>query len=255
MSVDTTSRHGPLALLGGEGLRHDSRGVWQRLAASAGQPARAVIVPAALGGQTLGAAARQTGLAQETLAAWGISAEVVPVTSRSEANHLERGDAVQTADLIVLPGGNARTLTETLAGTEAWRLIREAHARGGVLVAAGSAAVALGAVAFAPPKPGPGTLDELHFEPFEGLALLPELVILPYFNWLQDALATRIAALCPPGAWLAGIDDQAALIGADGAWRVDGLGQVTLWQPGKRPHVVDVGRALPTDLLPPYPPR
>ncbi len=247
MSADKPSSYGPLALLGGEGLRHDSRGLWQRLASSHGQPARAVIVPAALGGQAVGAAERHTGLAQETLAGWDIAAEVVAGP--------ERLDALHDAGLIALPGGDARTLIESLAGSDEWNAILEAHAHGAALAAAGSSAMGLGAVAFAPPKPGPETLDDLSYEAVDGLGLLPGLAILPYFNWLQETLVRRITALCPPGTWLVGIDDQAALIATGRGWHADGLGQVTIWQPGGRAQVVDAGQSLPADLLPPYPPR
>lgn len=250
--IDKTSNsNGKLILLGGEGLRGESRPFWQHALAGAAQ---AAIIPAALAGQKVGAAERQAGLAQDVLAGWGIDARIVPLTSQEDAANDELIALLHEADVLLLPGGEARALIETLGGSEAWQAVLARHAGGAAIVAAGSAAVALAGVAFTPQQPAPAALDALTFETLGGLGLLREAVPLPYYNWLQPQVARRIEALYPPGTLFAGIDDQAALIADGDGWRVEGLGSVTIWHSGERPTIVDAGHSLPPDCLPVYRP-
>lgn len=256
MTAADDTKQGPLVLLGGEGLRADMRDLWQELGMpAAGSERRVAVVPAALAGEKVGVPERRTGLAQDVLAGWGIGAEAVPIVTAEDANDGELLEALRFAAAVYLPGGDARAAVGVLAGSAAWRLIRQVHRAGVPLIAAGGAAVALGDAAFAPQQPAPPTLDALAYERFPGLGLLPGLVILPYFNWLQEPLVRQVEALCAPGATLVGLDDQAALIAEGGTWRAAGLGTVAIWRAGARRHIVDAGHPVPADLLPAYEPR
>ena len=249
-----TDTAGPVALLGGDGLRSQSRDLWRALAALGAHGwEQAVIVPAALAGQRVGTAERRARLAQEALADAGIRARVAPIVSAGAANSEELLDDLRRADALYFPGGEARAMVAALAGSAAWEAVRERHRSGALLVAGGGAAVALGELAFAPQQPAPAAMEELRFERYEGLGLLHSLVVLPYFNWLQAPLLERIEALCPAGSWLAGIDDQAALIRVGSTWHADGPGSVTLWRAGERRQTIQAGREAPPGWQPPAP--
>ncbi|MGB4677124.1 MAG: Type 1 glutamine amidotransferase-like domain-containing protein [Aggregatilineales bacterium] len=253
MTAANSTNQGQLVLLGGEGLRADMRALWEGLGMPRPAPERrVVIVPAALAGEKVGTPERHAGLAGETLQRWGIPTEVALIVSPEDANDDELIEPLRQASAVYLPGGDARATVEVLAGSAAWRLIRQVHRAGTTLVAASGAAVALGEMAFAPRQPAPPTLDALSYETFSGLGLLPGVVVLPYFSWLQEPLVRQVEALCPTGVTLAGLDDQAALIAAGGEWHVTGLGTVTIWQKGQRRYVIDAGRSVPADLLPTY---
>lgn len=242
-----THSTGKLALLGGEGLRTESQTFWQRLAARA---QRSVIVPATLAGQKVGTPERRAGLIQDTLAGWGVGAEVVLIASRDDAEDEDIVAPLRAADLIILPGGEARALVDTLAGTAGWHAVLAQLDAGATLTAAGGAAVSLTEVAYMPGEPVPASLDGLSFERFGGLGLLRGMVALPYFTWLQAGVTARIEALYPPGTWLAGLGEQAALLTDGEMWQVAGAGHVTLWQAGKPPLTISAGETLPGDLLP-----
>lgn len=59
--------------------------------------------------------------------------------------------------------------------------------------------------------------------------MVPELVVLPHFDrieqWRPGIVERRLAALAP-GQVLLGIDEETALIGTEGAWRVEGARNV-----------------------------
>ncbi len=254
MSTHDATSHGALALLGGEGLRPDSAPLWQHLASLApAQMRHTLIVPAALAGEKVGTPERRAGAAAEGLARLGVEAQVVAILSREQAADPARVAPLMDADCLYLIGGGPRVLVDVLRDTPAWEALRVRHTQGALLIASSGAAVVLGVRGFAPERAFEQSLDGLHLEPFDGLGLLDSLVIMPYFGWLQPRVVDKVAALCPPGAQLVGIDDQAALIAALGGWQVAGFGSVTIWQPGGSRCVIDAGHAVPDGFLPPYP--
>ena len=62
-----------------------------------------------------------------------------------------------------------------------------------------------------------------------GLGVVPELAVIPHFDQMErwsPGAAQWFAAWQPPGTTLIGIDEQTALVGAPGRWRVEGTGSV-----------------------------
>ncbi len=253
MAHMTPEATGLLVLLGGEGLRAESGELWRQImaATASGSMSHGVIVPAMLPAQKVGAAEHRARLVAETLAAWGIVAEILPILTCAQANDPAHVARLKAADFTILAGGEPRILIEVLRSSLAWDTMQERQAQGLLLIAMGGAASALGNPAFAPVRPFPQALVNLAFEPVDGLGLLPNMVVLPYFNWLQPQIVEKIEALCAPATCFVGIDAQAALVIGLGGWRAAGLGTLTLWGRGKAKQVIDAGGTVPSDWFSP----
>lgn len=246
-----TTPSGPLALLGGEGLRANPAALWQALAGlRPGGAARIVAIPAALAAHKLGAAERSTALAADTLRPLGYTVEAAPVHSRADAEDAASPHLIEGADAILLTGGRPDALAATLQNTPLWAAILDAWQSGCLLAAAGGAASGLAELSFRPPEPPPPTLGELAYEPVSGLGLLRGVVILPYAGWLQRELVGRIAAACPPGTTLVEIDEAAALAHDGTAWQVLGAGSISVHVPGHPVKHFAAGAPVPADLIP-----
>lgn len=152
-----------------------------------------------------------------------LDAEVdsVPVVDRASADDRALAKRVAAAGLIYLSGGNPGYLADTLRGTACWDAVLSAHAIG--MSVAGCSAGASALTALAP--------DSRTFEMRPGLGLDPGLAVISHYDrmlhWWPDAEARHRAAL-PPGATLVGIDEDTALVGGRGRYRVRGTGTVSV---------------------------
>ena len=119
------------------------------------------------------------------------------------------------AGLVYLSGGNPGYLADTLRGTAVLEAILTAWRAGAALAGCSAGACALTAVAD----------NVLTGASRPGLAVVPELVVLPHFDrierWAPGIVARRAAGLTP-GQFLVGIDEETALVSGDGGWRVEG---------------------------------
>jgi cyanophycinase len=67
-----------------------------------------------------------------------------------------------------------------------------------------------------------------------GLGVVTGLAVFPYHGTAADHLRERSIDLLPDGASLVGIDEQTGLVrDAQGAWRAEGLGQVSVYEQGE----------------------
>ena len=112
------------------------------------------------------------------------------------------------------PAGT-RAISPTRSPARAvWRAILGAWRAGAALAGCSAGACALSRVALDFAQP--------HRYSGEGLAVVPQLVVLPHFdrfeNWVPG-LAARMLARTPPDAVLVGIDEETALVGGDGRLR------------------------------------
>ncbi len=146
----------------------------------------------------------------------GVETTFLPVLSREHADDAQLAAQIEDAALVYMSGGDPRYLAESLRGTRVGAAI-EAHWRSGGALAGCSA----GAMVMARHVPS----FRLHFgAATEGLALTPEIQVLPHFN--------RIFQLAFKGSSgdgvLLGIEDLTALVKASGGdhWRVEGQGAV-----------------------------
>ncbi len=154
----------------------------------------------------------------------GAEVEAVLVRDASEARDPANAQAVGEADLVYLSGGKPEHLLRALAGSPVWAAALAAHARGAVLVGCSAGAMVLAArqVRFrrrVPFRPG---WDE-------ALRVVPGVAVLPHYDRFPEPLAAVMALQAPRDIAVLGIDEDTALVGHEGVWRVAGRARVTVW--------------------------
>lgn len=234
-----------IALLGGEGLRSQSASLWDAMRSLAGiNESHLAVLPVALSSHPLSQFERRTDITRKQLSEFGFTTTLLSPD--------ELAPSINGTNIVYLPGGDQRAVVQSLQSTKLWHSLLAPSSSVKLLIASGGAAVALGDRSFAPVKPYPASLDELEFEMLSGLGLLPNLIILPYFSWLQDEVLSKIRALAPESVLL-GIDDQAVLVSDPTGWHVMGLGIVSVFHPNDKPHIFDPGAQVPPSILAPFP--
>lgn len=164
-------------------------------------------------------------LGREQAARLGVTAVVVPVNERADAEHPDYAAMVNGAGLIYLSGGNPSYLAQTLRGTAVWDAIATAW-RGGAALAGCSA----GAMVLGPAVP---SLRDWNAPPTPGLGLLPHLRVIPHFDlfrarWPEAVTRARDLA---SDATVVGVDEETALVGGPHRWRVWGRGSAWRFEP------------------------
>ena len=211
---------GPLALVGG--------GEWQDgcdfdaglLAASGGDTV--VVLPTA-------AAYEHPEHAVERATRWfdklGARVEAVYAVDRRGALDEANVAAVRGARLLYLADGSPMHLRSVLLRSPLWDAIVAAWRDGGVLAGSGAGAMVLCDPAV-DPRGGAFTL---------GLGLLSHMAVVARADtWSEDKLH-RTLQLTPAGVPLVEVDERTALIrDSDGAWRAEGVGEVSVWVDGDR---------------------
>ena len=150
-----------------------------------------------------------------------VNVSALPLIDRASADEPAAVDALRQSKLIYLLGGFPRHLAQSLAGSDSWQAMLDAHQAGAII--AGSSAGAM-------------ILCDYYYDPYEkktfsGLELIPEACILPHHDafgksW-APALLQRLADVT-----LIGIDEQTGMLndGPVDAWQVYGAGGVTLYK-------------------------
>ena len=78
-----------------------------------------------------------------------------------------------------------------------------------------------------------------------GLGVVRNLAVFPYHGTAADHLRERSIDLLPSNATLVGVDEETALVrDADAAWRVAGVGHVTVYDADSS-TVYESGRGIP----------
>ncbi len=148
----------------------------------------------------------------------------VPVIDRVSANDAGVVTALAGARLIYLLGGFPDFLAETLNASQGWEAILQAYGQGAVLAGSSAGAMVLGGHFY---EPRSETLRR-------GLALLPNICVIPHHNTFGPRWAAKLARLLPD-ATLLGLDEQTGIIddGPDGRWQVVGRGATTVYRGGR----------------------
>ena len=193
--------------------------------------ARVAIVPAASWPDGEAVFMRWAAMGEAHFAALGAEPVPVLIRDRASADDEASAAAISTADLIYFSGGKPGYLLDLLRDSAAGAALREAHARGAVIAGCSAGAMVLGAHQL--------QVKGLRFlqPPFgwqDGLGFVPRVVVVPHYDAIPEALVVPLALAVPDGALLVGIDEDTALVGRDGEWRVRGRGRVTIWRGTRR---------------------
>jgi len=156
--------------------------------------------------------------------ALGAEVEQVLVRTRADANDPVWEQAIGEADLVYLSGGKPSVLRATLDGTRVGAAIVEANRRGAVVAGSSAGAVFMGERLF-----------RLRRRPRfvrwdEAMGLVPGTVVAPHYNAIPEPFLVLLALRAPRGCVMVGIDENTALVGREGTWRVMGEGRVTMWR-------------------------
>jgi cyanophycinase len=196
-----------------------------------GRPRRAVFLPTAAGPEGPERVDYWLRLGADHYRRLGAEPVPLRVVDRADASDPGFAARVDGAGLVYLSGGNPGYLADTLRGTVVLEAILAAWRAGAALAGCSAGACALTAVA-----------DDIRTgAACAGLAVVPELVVLPHFDRIErwrPGIADRRAAALSPGQTLIGIDEETALVSGDGGWRVEGRGRVWVIGPdgSRTPH-------------------
>ena len=157
-------------------------------------------------------------LGQEQSDRIGSECVYLPIHEREDAFNAEFVDAIKDAGLIYFSGGDPHRVAEIYRDSPVWQKIVEEWRTGTSL-----AGCSAGAMAF-----GGSIMGLRRSQHSEGLALLPDIEVIPHYDkmlgWLPDRVAAFIAQSITKGTLL-GIDENTALVLTD-AWRRYGRGKV-----------------------------
>ncbi len=157
-------------------------------------------------------------LGQEQSDRIGSECIYLPIHERDDAFNAEFVDAIKDAGLIYFSGGDPHRVAEIYRDSPVWQKIVEEWRTGTSL-----AGCSAGAMAF-----GGSIMGLRRSQHSEGLALLPDIEVIPHYDkmlgWLPDRVAAFIAQSITKGTLL-GIDENTALVLTD-AWRRYGRGKV-----------------------------
>src|SRR5829696_4011583 len=209
---------GPLALVGGAEWREGCTFDRDLLAESGAD--EVLVLPTA-------AAYEHPDRAVETAEQWfaGLGAKVrgLMVLARPDAELEANAAAIRDARFIYLAGGSPLHLRSVLKDSAAWHALCQAWDGGAVLAGSSAGAMAL-CDPMVDPRGGAFTL---------GLGLVAQVAIIPHHDTWSPEKAKRTITLAPKGLPIVAIDERTALIrNRDGAWTVDGVGSVVVFQNG-----------------------
>jgi cyanophycinase len=228
---------GPIALVGsGEFLP-----VMEEVDAAllVGRPARAVFLPTAAGPEGPERVEYWLRLGTEHYRRLGAEPVPLAVLDRHDADNPDHAAAVAGAGLVYLSGGNPGYLADTLRGTAVLDAILAAWRAGAALAGCSAGACALTALAD----------DTRTGMTRPGLGVVPDLVVLPHFDRIEQwnaGIVARRAGSLGNGQVLVGIDEDTALV-SDGerGWRVKGRQQVWFVDSAGRRTPHPAGAVLP----------
>ena len=205
----------------------------------AGRPGRAVFLPTAAGLEGQDRVDYWLRLGTEHYRRLGAEPVPLAVVDRHGADDPANAAAVAGAGLVYLSGGNPGYLADTLRGTAVLDAILSAWRAGAALAGCSAGACALTALAD----------DTRTGATRPGLRVVPELVVLPHFDRIEQwsaGIVTRRAAGLTGGQILVGIDEDTALVSEDdGGWRVEGRQQVWIIDGDGRRTPHSAGSVLP----------
>lgn len=158
----------------------------------------------------------------------GVQAVTIPAADRQDADDPKLAQMVEGAGLIYLSGGSPRHLVSSLRGSRLWAAIVDCWRQGAALAGCSAGAMALGDRLVDIRRPSRAT--------GAGLGLLRGVSVLAHFDRLAGRVPEALLTGITPstGGTMLGIDEDTALVGAPGAWFVEGRQAVWVLGGGRR---------------------
>jgi cyanophycinase len=196
-----------------------------------GRPQRAVVLPTAATREGDARVSYWLELGRSHYQAMGVEPVLLDVRTRQDAQEPATAALIEGAGLVYLSGGDPHHLSDTLRDTALWRAIVAAWHAGTALggCSAGAMALTSGAPDNLLPTGGASRRAPDHPRVANGLGLMGSLAVIPHFDQmerLRPGALEWFAAWQPAGTALLGIDENTALVHAEGRWRVQGEGAV-----------------------------
>jgi cyanophycinase len=187
-------------------------------AISRGKKNTFVQIPTASSHEGEASRAKWKRLGQEQSDRIGSECIYLPIHEREDAFNPEFVDAIESAGLIYFSGGDPHRVAEVYRDSLVWDKIINEWRTGSSL-----AGCSAGAMAF-----GGSIMGIRRSNHSPGLALLPDIEVIPHYDkmlgWLPDRVASFIGQNIS-NSTLLGIDENTALVLTD-AWRKFGRGNV-----------------------------
>jgi cyanophycinase len=160
----------------------------------------------------------------------GVTAELVPIRTREDAEDREHVARLADASLVFFSGGNPAYLSATLDGTAFWAGVRDGLDRGLAYGGCSAGVQCLGERAI---DAAAGRFDPEAWRPglrlFRGVSFGPHWDALDrYVPGLSDFIRTSV----PPGEVLLAIDEDTAVVGDGTGWEVVGAAAAHVWCDG-----------------------
>jgi len=187
-------------------------------AISRGKKNTFVQIPTASSHEGEASRAKWKRLGQEQSDRIGSECVYLPIHEREDAFNPDFVDAIESAGLIYFSGGDPHRVAEIYRDSPVWQKIVDEWRTGTSLAGCSAGAMAFGGSIMG--------IRRNHHSP--GLALLPDIEVIPHYDkmlgWLPDRVAAFVARSVTSGTLL-GIDENTALVLTD-AWRKFGRGNV-----------------------------
>jgi len=187
-------------------------------AISRGKKNTFVQIPTASSHEGEASRAKWKRLGQEQSDRIGSECVYLPIHEREDAFNSDFVDAIEGAGLIYFSGGDPHRVAEIYRDSPVWQKIVDEWRIGTSLAGCSAGAMAFGGSIMG--------IRRNHHSP--GLALLPDIEVIPHYDkmlgWLPDRVAAFVARSVTSGTLL-GIDENTALVLTD-AWRKFGRGNV-----------------------------
>ncbi len=187
-------------------------------AISRGKKNTFVQIPTASSHEGEASRAKWKRLGQEQSDRIGSECIYLPIHEREDAFNPEFVDAIESAGLIYFSGGDPHRVAEVYRDSPVWDKIINEWRTGSSLAGCSAGAMAFGGSIMG--------IRRNHHSP--GLALIPDIEVIPHYDkmlgWLPDRVAAFVARSVTSGTLL-GIDEDTARVLTD-AWIKFGRGNV-----------------------------
>lgn len=227
-------RTGPsptVALLGSGEFEPWAREVDRWVLERARDRGRVLVLPTASAPEGEDVFERWAALGVEHYQRQGVTAEVLPLRTREDAERPELARELSRASMVFFSGGNPAYLARVLDGTEVWRALRTELLRGLGYAGCSAGVACLGESA---PDSSASVRARRHVSA-PGVRLFRGLDLGPHWDALDTylpGLRQQFVRSLPPGRRLLAVDEHTAVVGDGRAWAVLGRSAAHLFAEG-----------------------